>query len=239
MAFMGRGGFPSIKNIVNTKMDGFGGFHRGFHDRIHHYMPMSPTYRAIRIVIALIIVIAMAITIIGPHKPTIVDPIESTKTLFINSYLVTLGVLLCIVFLSNSLAKNEKVLIKLFVVILLISITIMSLFFVKKINYDNTYTSIRFGQIYLQQKNEKRANVETNLSLNGKRNIMSSDYYISECMELYKIFSIKVYSIIVIHVFINLLLIYKLINLFKLKKQRDKMNKDDLILFDEEQNIKI
>lgn len=239
MAFMGRGGFPSIKNTGGVK--GGGGYYRsfGFHSRIHYYIPITNTYIAIQIILSLIIVVVMAITLFFTHKPTIIDPIESVKTSFINSYLIILGVLLFATFLSNSFAKSEKALIKLLIGILVISIMSMLIFFIQKVDYDKTYTYNKFRQIYTGQSTGKNSNARVDIGLSGMSIKPSSEYYVDECMELYRYFSIKVYAIIVLHAFINLLLIYQLVKLLKIQSKRNKMEKDDLILFDEEQNIKI
>lgn len=42
-----------------------------------------------------------------------------------------------------------------------------------------------------------------------------------------------------LHLLLNILLIYQITRISKIKGKKDKLNKDDLILFDEEQNIKI
>ena len=239
MAFMGRGGFPSIKNTGGAR--GGGGYHRGFgfHSRIHYYIPITNTYIAIQIILSLIIVAVLAITFFFTHKPTIIDPIESVKSGFINSYLITLGVLLFVTFLSNCFAKSEKALIKLLVGILVISIISMLVFFMQKVDYDKTYTYNKFRQIYTQQFTGKSTNTRVDIGLGGMSIKTASEYYISECMELYRYFSIKVYAIIILHAFINLVIIYQLLNLLKIQGKCNKMEKDDLILFDEEQNIKI
>lgn len=41
-----------------------------------------------------------------------------------------------------------------------------------------------------------------------------------------------------IHLLLNILLIYQILRVSKLQGKKDQINKDDLILFDEEQNIK-
>lgn len=40
-----------------------------------------------------------------------------------------------------------------------------------------------------------------------------------------------------IHLLLNILLIYQILRVSKLQGKKDQINKDDLILFDEEQNI--
>lgn len=42
-----------------------------------------------------------------------------------------------------------------------------------------------------------------------------------------------------LHLLLNILLIYQIVRLLRIKGKKDKLDKDDLILFDEEQNVKI
>jgi hypothetical protein len=42
-----------------------------------------------------------------------------------------------------------------------------------------------------------------------------------------------------LHLLFNILLIYQISRISKIQKSKDKLSKDDLILFDEEQNVKI
>lgn len=41
-----------------------------------------------------------------------------------------------------------------------------------------------------------------------------------------------------LHLLLNILLIYQIARISKIQGKKDKLNKDDLILFDEEENIK-
>ena len=41
-----------------------------------------------------------------------------------------------------------------------------------------------------------------------------------------------------LHLLLNILLIYQISRISKIQGKKDKLNKDDLILFEEEQNIK-
>lgn len=41
-----------------------------------------------------------------------------------------------------------------------------------------------------------------------------------------------------LHLLLNILLIYQISRILKIEGRKDKLNKDDLILFDEEQNFK-
>lgn len=57
-------------------------------------------------------------------------------------------------------------------------------------------------------------------------------------MKLYNIFEIKTYGILGIHLLLNILFIYQISKVLKLRDKKDKINKDDLVLLDEEQHVK-
>ena len=63
--------------------------------------------------------------------------------------------------------------------------------------------------------------------------------YINECKVLYDMFSMKVLTLIVINGLLNLLLLYRILKLEKMKRKLDRIEKDDIVVYDEEQNIKI
>ena len=57
-------------------------------------------------------------------------------------------------------------------------------------------------------------------------------------MKLYNIFKIKSYGISGLHLLLNILLIYQVLKVEKIQNKKENLNKDDVILFDEEQNVK-
>lgn len=57
-------------------------------------------------------------------------------------------------------------------------------------------------------------------------------------MEMYNIFKIKSYAMIILHLLLNILLIYQIFKVINIQEKKDRLNKDDLILFDEEQNVR-
>ena len=58
-------------------------------------------------------------------------------------------------------------------------------------------------------------------------------------MELYNVFKIKSYGTLILHLLLNMLLVYQIIRVQKGNSKKEKLNKDDIILFDEEENVKM
>ena len=64
------------------------------------------------------------------------------------------------------------------------------------------------------------------------------EYYVDECMKAYNIFGVRMYVVMGLNILIIMLLIYQIIKVSQIQEKREKLNKDDAILFDEEENIK-
>lgn len=234
MSFMGRGKIPSINNNNN-----FGGSYI-FYGRFRYYVPLDNTYVIMQMIMTFIILIVGLMTFIITYKSTIIDPIESTKKIYINAYLITIGILVITNLGINFISKSETSLITRLIITFMISIMIMLLFFGIKINFDSIYTKDKFEQIYAEQNLNKSDKVNTKIQI-GLKEIgikAEKEYYVDECLKLYNVFSTKAYLILGIHLLFNILLIYQILKISKIKSKKDKLNKDDLILFDEEKNIK-
>ena len=91
------------------------------------------------------------------------------------------------------------------------------------------------------ERNTDESSSEKNridLGITGVSVKTEKEYYIDECMKLYNIFKIKSYGTLGLHMLLNILLIYQIIRVQDIQNKRKKIDKDDLILFDEEQNVK-
>ena len=249
MAFMSRGNFPSIENIDigdNDSNKNGNSFHRGpyYYGRIYYYVPLDNTYVIMQIVVALIILIVGVIAFIITYKSPIIDPIENIKKLFINIHLIIIAILLGITFIINYLSKDESKIIKKLFVLTTISIITMITFFGIKLNLDATYTKEKFEEFYSAQNIEDKTSQndilkqKIDIGITGVRMKTEKEYYVDECLKLYEIFTTKAYSTLGLHLLLNILLIYQVLKVSKIQEKKEQMNKDDIILFDEEQNIK-
>lgn len=206
MAFMGRGDFPSIEkdNIGGIqdnnieRHDYYRGY--GYYRTFYYYVPLDNTYVIMEMIVTFIILIVGIITFFATYKSTIIDPIESTKKLFINTYLLIICTLLVITLVTNFFSKSETSLIKRLVIISAISIITMLVFFGVKLNLDTTYTKDKFEQFYKEQNINESSNSTTkskiDIGITGMGIKTEKEYYIDECSKLYGIFSAKAYGTI-------------------------------------------
>ena len=230
MGYLGRGGFGNNKR----------GYYRGGLFRIYTYIPLDNTYVIFQMIVTIIIFITAGITFLSTYKPSIIDPIENTKRILINTYILITLALLVLTILANYFSKDKNALIKRLIVILSLSVITILVFFGIKANMDSTYTKNKFEQIYNQEYSGQTSNSESKIVVSiGEIKIKTEkEYYIDECVKAYNIFSIRMYGIIGLNVLLIILLIYQIPKVSRIQEKRDKLSKDDEILFDEEENVK-
>lgn len=241
MAFMGRGETPNIENNDKDNVPDNAIRRYRYYIGLRYYVPLDNTYVIMQMIVTFIILIVGVIMFLVAYKSTIIDPIENMKKLFMNSYLIIIGILLAITSVTNFFSKSKNSLIKRLAIILGISIIIMFVFFGIKLNLDTTYTKERFEQFYTEQNIDKTANndIKSKIDIVGMSIKTEKEYYVDECLKLYGIFSTKAYATLGLHLLLNILLIYQILKLSKIQGKKEKLNKDDLILFDEQENVKI
>lgn len=254
MAYMGRGGFSSFgggglggglgpDNNDNNNDNRHNGrmYYRGGFFRMYYYIPLDNTYVIFQMIAAIIIFTIAGITFLTTYKPSVIDPLEDTKRIIMNSYIIITLSLVVITILANYFSKDKNALIKRLFVILAISIITIFVFFGVKANLDSTYTKDKFEQIYTQEHgNEKNSDTKSkfDIGLTGMQMKTEKEYYIDECVKAYNIFAIRMYGIVALNVLLIILLIYQVSKVSKIQDKRDQLSKDDAILFDEEENIK-
>ena len=245
MAFLGRGNFPSMGNSNDGNKNEQSYYRRPyFYRRFYYYIPLDNTYVIMQMIVTFIILIVGVIAFITTYKSNIIDPIKDIKNLFINTHLIIIAIFLGITFLINYSSKNESTLIKRLIVFSIISIITMMIFLGIKLNFDTIYTKEKFEMLYSEQNIEDESSKNNilkqklDMGITGLGVKTEKEYYVDECIKLYGIFKTKAYGTLALHLLLNLLLIYQMIKVSKIKRKKEKMGKDDAILFDEEQNIK-
>lgn len=251
MAFMGRGSGPdsvqiNIGNSDNSSKDNMNKDYyveTRYYGQNNYYEPSDKAYIIMQIIAVFIIVIVSGIAIIVTYRSSIVDPIEKLKVTYIKADLIMIGILLLGTLLINFFSKKEDKLIERLLIILIISVLGMMTFVGIKIKLDMTYNEDKFEQFYEEQNTDVSSESELknkiDIGLLGMGVKTEKEYYIDECSKLYGIFSAKFYGMLVAHLLLNMVLIYQILRVEKIKKQKDRLNKDDLILNDEEENVKI
>lgn len=252
MAYMGRGGFSSFNSG-----DGLGGlgpndkdnndnrhngrmYYRGGFFRVYYYIPLDNTYVIFQMIATIIIFTIVGITFLATYKPSVVDPIEDTKRIIMNTYTIITLSLVILTLLANYFSKDKNALIKRLIAILSISIITILVFFGIKANMDATYTKSKFEQMYIQEYGEQKSATKSKVDIGftGMQIKTEKEYFVDECAKAYNIFGIRMYGIVGVNFLLIILLIYQVSKVSQIQEKRDQLSKDDAILFDEEENIK-
>ena len=241
MAYMGRGGLSSFR--LGNSSDISGGddnsnnqndlnerrmYYSGFFFRRYYYVPLDNTYVIFQMIVTFIILIVAGITFFATYKPNIIDPIEDIKKIIINTNLIILS-------------KDKRVLFRRIFIILSASIITLLVFIGIKINLDSTYNKSEFEKIYNQEYKEQKTKEKSKLSIGitGMKLKDEKEFYIDECINAYNVFSVRFYGTVALNVLLIILLAFQLFKISKIQEKREQLDKDDAILFDEEENIKI
>lgn len=246
MAFMGRGGMSfgsgeddNTDNDMMSNRIGFRGMHGGG-IYLYGYVPLDNTYVMMQMIVTFIILIVGGITFLATYKSPIVDPIENTKSFIIYAHLILTVILLFITIGVNFLSKSKEDIIRRLIVLAIISITTMLIFVIIKIDLDSMYNASKFEEMYLTQETQSNndENLKVSIGFTGVGLKTEKQYYVDECVKLYNIFKIKSYGTLSLNLLLTILIIFQISRLSKNQNLRNRVNKDDVILFDEEENVK-
>lgn len=260
MSFMQRGdlNFNSGNNDnKNDNSQNNGGANADVHSYAYYPMDLQ-TYAMIEILCIVVHLIAF----IFIYKSNIVDPIKNIKTCIISLELIVLMGVLVSTIVMSFLHKDENIILKkrIFNIFIISTIAIL-MFGVIGLYMDKIYTKEKFEQFYNEletpfdkKANKKSTSVETIITESNNKNMVEKDsllsgfanigfktakqYYIDESVTLYNIFKIRKYSILGLYIIFNMALLFKIIKLEKKQKYKERLEKDDLIVYDEEQNIR-
>lgn len=245
MAYRGRGGFshlgggidrelgPNDNNdeLRNDRMYYGGGFFRRY-----YYIPVDNTYVIFQIIVAIIIFAVAGITFLTTYKPAVIDPIENIKRIILNTYIILLLVLVSITILLNYFSKDKNALIKRLIAVLALSTITLVVLCGIKLKLDSTYTESKFESIYREKNGKQTSDIKTkfNVGLTSMQMKTEKEYYVDECVNAYNVFTIRMYGIMGLNILLIILLLYQISKISKIQGKRDKLSKDDEILFGKE-----
>lgn len=202
----------------------------------NYYAPLDKTYILTEIITTIIILLTALFTYIFTYKSSIIDPISDIKNSFINAQLTCILIVFIINIILNFFRKKDVFFIKAMTILTIVSIIISAIFIIKKIEMDIKYNSVAFETIY----NKTISNVKNTKSKQSTPLLKNDkDIYIYECVKLYNIFKIKTYLILGLNILLTMLFLIQIFKKQKKKNIKVMIEKDDSILFDDVQNIKM
>ena len=249
--FRGRGASPSIGGT--TRGGSSGGTNNSstvshHHPYIHywHHMPYyyyDKNFLIMEMAVVLLVIIVCITTFIAAYEPSFLDPIGVVKKIYINSQLIVILISAILVGIFSFLARTKKGLIKALTIILIGSVIAIIIFLGIKLVFDNTYTATKFSELYeiSDVKKEENATKKYNISggLGDIRLKSVEERYIKENLTAYEIFSLRTVFCTGLYGMVIVFNIFMIIRLLKRHEKRDRLDKDDEVLYDEEENVKI
>ena len=243
MAYMGRGETPSPRSNSDSNDRDDNKEDKEYYNWFYHYwvthVSLDNTYVIMQMIVTFIILVVASITFITTYKSTIVDPVGDIKKIFINTHLILIGILLLVTIVVNKFSKKSIDLMRRLGLILAISILMLLTFFSIRLSLDATYNKDKFEQIYEEQNisdnNNKKSKID--IGLTGVSIKSEKEYYINECVKLYSIFKNKSYGTLGINFLLCILLIYQIVKNQKIQIKKERLSRDEAVLFDTEENI--
>lgn len=248
MAFHGRGSGPSFGNRGprggNNSGESKGNFYHYFY--YHHYhrpyiIVYDKTFMLMEIIATAIILIGCIMAYLFSYQPSFPDPIQSVKDTYLISQGIVLGCMVVFLILASFFTEEKEKLEKRLKVILIISCISLVVLFGIRIYLDGIYTTEKFETFYettdFEGKNESFSG--NGISLKNMSIATQKELYVEENLRTYQFFQIKTLMLIVLQILLNILLGYFILRVRKHNQKKDQLEKDDAILYDEEENVKI
>lgn len=241
--FRNRGGTPNINPGGNKGNGGRGGYRAPHYS---HYwngrfiiIRYDMTFVKISIIISLLVLIIAACALVFGYKLPFEDPIGELKNNFLTAQLITLIASIGLVILAVYFTKSSKEhLIRYLRIIALLSFISIIVFFGVKINLDNEYNETTFASFYDEDESEDTYSQTLSFGLSGLKISTPKQVYVDQNMDAYTYFTIKNILYMVLQLVITILIFYFSIRLTNIENKKDKLSKDDKILFDDVQNVK-
>ncbi len=244
--FRNRGSVPNIEIGKNGKDNDNNGYNVPHYSNYWNGNFIIIRYDKNLLIMEIIAFLIVLITVFGvyifAYKTSFEDPLETIKKGFLNTQLVAIILSIISTGVISFFTKSSKEnLIRNLRVIGIISIAIITMFLIVKLNLDKKYnqeTFSKFYQQYEQNDDDDEIKNQVSVGLSGIKLTTKKQAYIEESTRAYTNFSIKTMLYIIIHIALVILIFYISNRLSAIETKKQKLAKDDAILYDEEENIK-
>lgn len=192
----------------------------------------------LEVITGLIFVIIACVAFFYSYKMSFIDRIADIKSMFLIFQLVCVLVSIVLLILFSCISKNRESLIRNVIFVTIISILALMIQCGIKIFLDTKYNEKEFANMYEQyEENSEAENKKVIGVFTGIKTVKEA--YIQENVNAYLNFRVKTVTYIVIYILEILIMCYLIYRLKRHDYKRDKLEKDDEILYDEEENVKL
>lgn len=233
--FRNRGTF-SKPNISNK---GYSAPHYSYYWRRHYpIIVYDRKFVAIEIIMFLILAIIACIAFFYSYKMRFTDQIADLKSTFLTFQLICILASAGLLILFSFISKSKESLIRNIIFIVVISILALILQVGIKSYLDGKYNEQEFSNMYEQyEASSENENKRVVGLFTGIKTVKEA--YIQDNTNAYLNFKVKTVTYIVIYILTILVMIYLAYRLKKNEDQKGRLEKDDEILYDEEENVKM
>lgn len=242
--FRNRGKLPNINNGGNNGNNG--GYNAPHYS---HYwngrfivIRYDKTFIAIELIATFLILLVIFAVYLFAYPVTFEDQIAELKQTFLTGQLISIIISLVAVGIVTFFTRSSKEnLIKNLRVVAILSILMIIMFFGIKLYIDSQYNENTFGEFYEKYENDNSNSKKLNTVSIGLSGIKISSFknsYIEKNVESYTNFSIKTMLYMIIHIIVVIIIFYLSYRLAENKRKKEKLEQDDAILYDEEENVK-
>ena len=197
----------------------------------------------INVIIFIFTLILMLIFSIFYEQTNFLDPIVHVKKKYLIAEFISAIVGAVALAVISIKASEPKSLSKDLLILSIIMVIAIMGFGFGKIYMDSIYTEEKFSQLYEEKVDVKKAESykKLDISLKGFKIIDSNQKkeYIAENMHNYKVFTRKNNIILILFFLVWILNLYLLIKVISKIQKIKKLEKDDIVVYDEEINVKM
>lgn len=239
--FRGRGDLPGI-DLDPSSGETPSSFFRFFSGRyiIIHY---DKTFVAMELITTLLLTLSAFFVYLFAYPITFNDPIADIKKTFLTSQLICVGVSILLIFLTTFLSKTKESLMRNLKIIAVLSLIAILVNLGIKINLDNKYNIKTFGEFYdtYEAQNHKANDGSKRIStgLSGIKVLDVREAYIQDSINAYSNFKMKTMLYIILHILVLFFDLYLLYRLVVIEAKQERLRKDDIVVYDDEENIKM
>lgn len=245
--FRNRGNLPNIETKSNNGNSGNGGYdaphYSYYRNRPFYVVQYDKNFVAIEVVATLIILLIVFAAYLFTYQVSFQDPIAKIKGDFLTAQLISIGISIVATGIITFFTKSSKEnLIRNLRIIALVSAVIIVILFGVKLSIDNKYNSedvfSEFYEKYEQPNEETEKPSKIKVSPSELKILSLKESYIKDSVSAYTNFSVKAMMYMGIHMAIIVIIFYLSCRLATIEEKKERLAKDDEILYDEEENIK-
>lgn len=196
------------------------------------------SYIVLETLAVVMIFLLCRIVYIVSYKTTLKNPLENMQETFFKAQLI--AILICLVMTACGiifLKTREKVILILKIVVVVNMIGILGFIWIK-LNWDTLYTEQWFSKYFDENENSEMEKKYLSFNQLEIEIISEKEKFVNDNIIAYKYFGVKSFFCTIIYIIIELFEVYLMIRISKLQKRQIQLQKDDLVVYDKEKNIK-